>query len=102
MVGLSILSGAHIRLVGEVRRLMDQQGCGDIPIVVGGIIPAEDMAALKAAGVARVYTPKDFEITAHHPRHRRRRGGGSAPGSVTGRTDSQFRTGFLRNQRPYL
>jgi (2R)-ethylmalonyl-CoA mutase len=63
VVGLSILSGAHIRLVGEVRRLMDAEGCGDIPIVVGGIIPAEDIAALKAAGVARVYTPKDFEIT---------------------------------------
>jgi len=63
VVGLSILSGAHIRLVGEVRRLMDAEGCGDIPIVVGGIIPAEDIAALKAAGVARIYTPKDFEIT---------------------------------------
>ena len=63
VVGLSILSGAHIRLVGEVRRLMDAEGCRDIPIVVGGIIPAEDIAALKAAGVARIYTPKDFEIT---------------------------------------
>jgi (2R)-ethylmalonyl-CoA mutase len=63
VVGLSILSGAHIRLVAEVRKLMDEEGCGDIPIVVGGIIPAEDMEALKAAGVARVYTPKDFEIT---------------------------------------
>ncbi|MBT5432599.1 MAG: protein meaA [Alphaproteobacteria bacterium] len=64
VVGLSILSGAHIRLVAEVRRLMDEEGCGDIPIVVGGIIPAEDIESLKNAGVARIFTPKDFEITA--------------------------------------
>ena len=64
VVGLSILSGAHIRLVTEVRRLMDLEGCGNIPIVVGGIIPPEDIDSLKKAGVARVYTPKDFEITA--------------------------------------
>ncbi|MBC6441285.1 MAG: protein meaA [Rhodospirillales bacterium] len=63
VVGLSILSGAHIRLVAEVRRLMDSEGCDDIPIVVGGIIPPEDIDALKSAGVARVYTPKDFGIT---------------------------------------
>ncbi|MBN35027.1 MAG: protein meaA [Rhodospirillaceae bacterium] len=64
VVGLSILSGAHIRLVAEVRRLMDEEGCGDIPVVVGGIIPPEDTESLKQAGVARIYTPKDFEITA--------------------------------------
>ncbi len=64
VVGLSILSGTHIRLVAEVRKLMDQEGCGDVPIVVGGIIPPEDIESLKSAGVARVYTPKDFEITA--------------------------------------
>ena len=64
VVGLSILSGAHGRLVNEVRRRMDELGCGDIPIVVGGIVPAGDIAALKAAGVERVYTPKDYEITA--------------------------------------
>ncbi len=64
VVGLSILSGAHVRLVAEVRRLMDAEGCGDIPIVVGGIVPPEDIDPLKAAGVARVYTPKDYEITA--------------------------------------
>ena len=63
VVGLSILSGAHIRLVADVRRLMQEMGCGDIPVVVGGIIPADDAARLKAAGVARVYTPKDFELT---------------------------------------
>ncbi len=64
VVGLSILSGAHIRLVAEVRRLMDAEGCGDVPIVVGGIIPPEDIESLRKAGVARVYTPKNFEITA--------------------------------------
>jgi len=63
VVGLSILSGAHIRLVTDVRRLMQEMGCGDIPVVVGGIIPPDDEAKLKAAGVARVYTPKDFELT---------------------------------------
>ena len=63
VVGLSILSGAHIRLVADVRKLMEEMGCGDIPVVAGGIIPAEDEAALKAAGVAAVYTPKDFELT---------------------------------------
>ncbi|MEM7119770.1 MAG: methylmalonyl-CoA mutase family protein [Pseudomonadota bacterium] len=63
VVGLSILSGAHIRLVADVRKLMEEMGCGDIPIIAGGIIPAEDEAALKAAGVAAVYTPKDFELT---------------------------------------
>ena len=63
VVGLSILSGAHIRLVAEVRKLMEEMGCGDVPVVAGGIIPAEDEAALKAAGVAAVYTPKDFELT---------------------------------------
>ncbi len=63
VVGLSILSGAHIRLVADVRKLMEEMGCGDVPVVAGGIIPAEDEAALKAAGVAAVYTPKDFELT---------------------------------------
>ena len=64
VVGLSILSGAHVRLVGEVRRSMDEAGCRGIPIVLGGIVPGEDAEALKAAGVARVYTPKDYDLTA--------------------------------------
>jgi (2R)-ethylmalonyl-CoA mutase len=62
LVGLSILSGSHMPLVKEVLRRMREQGIGDVPVVVGGIIPAEDARELKAAGVARVYTPKDYAI----------------------------------------
>jgi (2R)-ethylmalonyl-CoA mutase len=61
VIGLSILSGGHMRLVEEVVARVRQAGL-DVPIVVGGIIPPEDAAALKAAGVAAVYTPKDFEL----------------------------------------
>ena len=63
VVGLSILSGSHVALVGEVMQGMKAAGIDDIPVVVGGIIPPEDAAALKAAGVARVYTPKDYDLT---------------------------------------
>jgi (2R)-ethylmalonyl-CoA mutase len=61
VIGLSILSGGHMRLVEEVVARVRQAGL-DVPIVAGGIIPPEDAAALKAAGVAAVYTPKDFEL----------------------------------------
>jgi len=61
VIGLSILSGGHMRLVEEVVERVRAAGL-DVPIVVGGIIPPEDAAALKAAGVAAVYTPKDFEL----------------------------------------
>jgi (2R)-ethylmalonyl-CoA mutase len=64
VVGLSILSGGHIALVTDVMDRLRKLGADDIPVIVGGIIPAEDEAALLAAGVARVYTPKDFDITA--------------------------------------
>ena len=63
VVGLSILSGSHVALVGEVMRGLAAAGIADVPVVVGGIIPPEDAAALKAAGVARVYTPKDYDLT---------------------------------------
>jgi (2R)-ethylmalonyl-CoA mutase len=63
-VGLSILSGGHAELVPEVLRRLRQSGAGDIPVIVGGIIPAADAQALRAEGVAAVFTPKDFEITA--------------------------------------
>ena len=63
-VGLSILSGGHTELVPDVLRRLRQSGAGDIPVVVGGIIPAADAEALRAEGVAAVFTPKDFEITA--------------------------------------
>ena len=62
IVGLSILSGSHMPLVKEVLRRMRDRGIGEIPVVVGGIIPPEDAKELLAAGVARVYTPKDFQL----------------------------------------
>ena len=62
VVGLSILSGSHLPLVQEVMERMRKDGIGDVPVVVGGIIPPDDMQTLLAMGVARVYTPKDFAI----------------------------------------
>ncbi len=62
VIGLSILSGSHIPLITETLSLMRASGLSDIPIVVGGIIPEEDAHALRAMGVAAVYTPKDFEL----------------------------------------
>ncbi len=64
VIGLSILSGSHLELVPETLRLIRELKGGDVPVVVGGIIPEEDRAPLLAAGVARVYTPKDFELGA--------------------------------------
>jgi (2R)-ethylmalonyl-CoA mutase len=61
VVGLSILSGSHLELVPEVVRLLRAEGV-DAPVIVGGIIPEEDQPRLLANGVARVYTPKDFEL----------------------------------------
>ncbi len=63
-LGLSMLSGGHAEVVPDVLRRLRQAGAGDIPVVVGGIIPAADAQALRAQGVAAVFTPKDFEITA--------------------------------------
>jgi (2R)-ethylmalonyl-CoA mutase len=63
VIGLSILSGSHLELVPEVLGLLREAGV-DAPVVVGGIIPIEDRAALLEAGVAAVYTPKDFELGA--------------------------------------
>jgi (2R)-ethylmalonyl-CoA mutase len=62
VVGLSILSGSHVPLVREVMNRMRSAGLGHIPVVAGGIIPAEDIHILKQLGVARVYTPKDFDL----------------------------------------
>ena len=63
-VGLSILSGSHLDLVREVVALMRAEGMDHVPLVVGGIIPPADALALRQMGVAGVYTPKDFKITA--------------------------------------
>jgi (2R)-ethylmalonyl-CoA mutase len=61
VVGLSILSGSHLELVPQIVRLLRDEGV-DAPVVVGGIIPEADRAALLANGVAAVYTPKDFQL----------------------------------------
>ena len=63
VVGLSILSGSHLELVPEVLACLDAEGVS-APVVVGGIIPPADHQALRDAGVAAVYTPKDFELAA--------------------------------------
>ena len=60
MIGLSILSGSHLALVPDILARLAADGV-DAPVVVGGIIPEADQTTLLAAGVAAVYTPKDFE-----------------------------------------
>jgi (2R)-ethylmalonyl-CoA mutase len=62
VVGLSILSGSHMPLVEDLMDRMRAAGLGDVPVIVGGIIPEEDARRLREMGVARVYTPKDFEL----------------------------------------
>ena len=62
-VGLSILSGSHVPLVEEVLQRLAAEGLSEVPVVVGGIIPPEDGERLNAAGVAAVYTPKDYDLT---------------------------------------
>lgn len=64
VVGLSILSGSHLPLVTEIIERMRAADLSDVPVVVGGIIPPEDAEKLVASGVARVYTPKDFDLNA--------------------------------------
>ena len=61
-VGLSILSGSHVALTEQVLTSLRAGGLGRIPVIVGGIIPPSDADRLKAAGVAAIYTPKDFAI----------------------------------------
>ena len=62
VIGLSILSGSHRELIPAVIEALRTNGV-DAPVIVGGIIPDQDVAMLKRAGVAAVYTPKDFDIT---------------------------------------
>jgi (2R)-ethylmalonyl-CoA mutase len=62
LIGLSILSGSHLALVPQVLEKLKAAGLGEIPLVVGGIIPEADARALERQGVARVYTPKDFAL----------------------------------------
>jgi ethylmalonyl-CoA mutase len=62
LLGISILSGSHMELVPEVLDRMREAGAGDVPVIVGGIIPEADAVRLKALGVAEVFTPKDFGL----------------------------------------
>ena len=64
VIGLSILSGSHIPLVEDMMKRLQLAQLDNIPVVVGGIIPQEDMTRLTAMGVAKIYTPKDFELNA--------------------------------------
>jgi ethylmalonyl-CoA mutase len=64
VVGLSILSGSHVPLVRDVLDRMKSEGAGDIPVIIGGIIPPDDAELLKGLGVAGVYTPRNFELNA--------------------------------------
>ena len=62
ILGLSILSGSHVPLIREVMQRLRAAGLGHVPVVAGGIIPADDVNVLKQLGVAAVYTPKDFDL----------------------------------------
>ena len=62
VIGLSILSGSHVPLIAEIMDRLRAADLGHIPVMVGGIIPDEDAERLRGFGVARVYTPKDFEL----------------------------------------
>src|SRR3954449_9682455 len=63
VVGLSVLSGSHLEVVPHVVDGLRAAGAGDVPVIVGGIIPPEDAAALRERGVAAVFTPKDYKLT---------------------------------------
>ena len=62
VIGLSILSGSHIPLIADLMQQLKDAGLADIPVIAGGIIPEDDAMDLRKMGVARVYTPKDFEL----------------------------------------
>ena len=62
-IGLSILSGSHLQVVPEVLEGLRAAGLGDVPVIVGGIIPDSDARFLREQGVAAVFTPKDFDLT---------------------------------------
>src|SRR5262249_13530104 len=62
LVGLSILSGSHMTLVPQVLRGLRDRGAANVPVVVGGIVPDDDAETLRSQGVARVYTPKDYDV----------------------------------------
>ncbi|MBW4716474.1 methylmalonyl-CoA mutase family protein [Saccharothrix obliqua] len=63
VVGLSVLSGSHLEVVPAVVDGLRAAGAGDVPVVVGGIVPPDDADKLRERGIARVFTPKDYELT---------------------------------------
>jgi (2R)-ethylmalonyl-CoA mutase len=64
VVGLSVLSGSHLSVVPDVLDGLRKAGLDDVALVVGGIVPEADAARLRELGVARVFTPKDFQMSA--------------------------------------
>jgi (2R)-ethylmalonyl-CoA mutase len=64
VIGLSVLSGSHLAMARELGAKLKSAGLSDVKIVVGGIVPAEDQAALKSAGIAAVFSPKDYDLNA--------------------------------------
>ena len=62
LIGLSVLSGSHTELVEEIRAELDRLGLTKVPVIIGGIIPEDDAIALRASGIAAVYTPKDMDL----------------------------------------
>ena len=62
IIGLSILSGSHVELVGEIMKEMKKNKIDNIPVIVGGIIPNDDEKLLKSNGVQAVYTPKNYQL----------------------------------------
>jgi (2R)-ethylmalonyl-CoA mutase len=64
LIGLSILSGSHISLAQDVMTKLKESGLSDVKVIAGGIIPPEDEAALKSAGVSAVFSPKDYDLNA--------------------------------------
>jgi ethylmalonyl-CoA mutase len=62
-VGLSVLSGSHLSVVPSVVDGLRAAGLTDVPVVVGGIVPPADAEVLRGRGVARVFTPRDYELT---------------------------------------
>jgi (2R)-ethylmalonyl-CoA mutase len=62
VVGISLLSGSHLQLVPEVVRCMKERGLGDTPVILGGIIPEEDVGKMQIENIKKVYAPKDFNL----------------------------------------
>jgi (2R)-ethylmalonyl-CoA mutase len=63
LVGLSLLSGSHLELTAAVMAELAARGAGDLPVVIGGVVPARDHAELMRLGVRRVFTPSDYRLT---------------------------------------